>query len=227
MNHSWSELLYTAFFDGFSSTQFTVKTVVVCMAVTTLLGIYIYFVYRQVNRSAFYNRDFSLTLPALAIVTAAIILTIQSSIVISLGMVGALSIVRFRTAVKDPMDLLFLFWSISAGIICGAGLAMIAVVASVVVTIILVVGKHLPAAVTPEVLVVNADSFSCESGVMEIIKKYCQAYKVQARNVTKNSMKLAVEVRVKKQSELLDEILKLDGIRGASLVEHNGEVTAS
>ena len=100
------------------------------MVCAVAVAAYIYAVYKYVNRRAFVNRNFTLSLIALSVITAAIILTIQSNIVVSLGMVGALSIIRFRTAVKDPLDLVFLFWSIGAGIMCGAGFALIAVISS-------------------------------------------------------------------------------------------------
>ena len=114
-----TEVLKKSFLEGYGSVNIDFSTIVMCMLITVLVAMYIFMIYRLLNRSAFYNRNFNLALIALAVITAAVILTIQSNIVISLGMVGALSIVRFRTAVKDPMDLVFLFWSISAGIICG------------------------------------------------------------------------------------------------------------
>ena len=116
----FAEVLKKSFLEGYGAVSIDFATIVTCMAITVLVAAYIFMVYRMLNRKAFYNRNFNLSLIALAVITAAVILTIQSNIVISLGMVGALSIVRFRTAVKDPMDLVFLFWSISAGIICGA-----------------------------------------------------------------------------------------------------------
>ena len=121
-----TEVLKKSFLEGYGSVNIDFSTIVMCMLITVLVAMYIFMIYRLLNRSAFYNRNFNLALIALAVITAAVILTIQSNIVISLGMVGALSIVRFRTAVKDPMDLVFLFWSISAGIICGAGFAVVA-----------------------------------------------------------------------------------------------------
>ena len=115
---NYIDIFRKSFLDGYASTNLTVKSILVCMMVTILVSAYIFAVYRLINRNAFYNKNFNLSLPAIAVITAAIILTIQSNIVISLGMVGALSIVRFRTAIKDPMDLVFLFWAIG-GNSCG------------------------------------------------------------------------------------------------------------
>lgn len=152
-------------------------------------------------------------------------MTIQSNIVISLGMVGALSIVRFRTAIKDPMDLVFLFWAISAGIICGAGFAIIAVIASVILTAGILVADRLPVAKSPQILLINSDWFENEDSIMEIVKKYCSLNRVKARNLTKDGLNMAIEVRVKDEKELVKALMKIDHVTSASLVAHDGEVT--
>lgn len=221
----YADMLKKSFLEGYASSELTVKSIIVCMLVTLLIVIYIFILYRLINRQAFYNRNFNISLLAMAIITAAIILTIQSSIIISLGMVGALSIVRFRTAVKDPMDLVFLFWSISVGIICGAGFAIIALTASLVLTIAILIADKLPIAKAPQILLVNADSFENETEIMEIIKKYCSLYKVKARNLTKEHLDMAIEVRVKEEANLVKELLKIEQVASASLVAHDGEVT--
>ena len=111
-------------------------------------------------------------MPALVLITAAVILTIQSSVVISLGMVGALSIVRFRTAIKDPMDLVFLFWAISTGIICGAGLAQISCVLAFVLTLSLFIYDRIPVAKAPKILMVSGNGYELEKEIIAIVKKY-------------------------------------------------------
>lgn len=195
------------------------------MLITILIAAYVFMVYRMINRNSFYNKNFNMSLPAIAILTAAIILTIQSNIVISLGMVGALSIVRFRTAIKDPMDLVFLFWAISIGIICGAGFAVIAVIASVVLTAGLLLADYLPIAKSPQILLVNASTFESEDNIMEIVKKYCSLYKVKARNLTQEHLDMAIEVRVKEEGSLVTELMRAESVTSASLVAHDGEVT--
>lgn len=195
------------------------------MVITFLISIYIFILYRVINRQAFYNKNFNISLPAMAIITAAIILTIQSSIIISLGMVGALSIVRFRTAIKDPMDLVFLFWSISVGIVCGAGFAIIAVIASAVLTCGILLADYLPIAKAPQILLINSESFENEKEIMEIVKKYCSLHKVKARNLTIDHLDMAIEVRVKEEAALVTELMKTENVVSASLVAHDGEVT--
>ena len=218
-------LFKQSFMDGYASTNITIKTIVVCMLITVLIAAYIFVVYRIVNRKEFYNKSFNISLFAISVITAAIILTIQSNIVISLGMVGALSIVRFRTAIKDPMDLVFLFWSISTGIICGAGFAIIGVVASAVLTFGILFFNWLPIAKAPQILVVNASSYKCEENLMEIVRKYCSLYKVKARNLTSEHIDMALEVRVKEEGELVTSLMDVEGVISASLISHDGEVT--
>ena len=222
---NYIDIFRKSFLDGYASTNLTVKSILVCMMVTILVSAYIFAVYRLINRNAFYNKNFNLSLPAIAVITAAIILTIQSNIVISLGMVGALSIVRFRTAIKDPMDLVFLFWAISAGIICGAGFAISAVIASVILTAGILVADRLPVAKSPQILLINSDWFENEDSIMEIVKKYCSLNRVKARNLTKDGLNMAIEVRVKEEKELVKALMKIDHVTSASLVAHDGEVT--
>lgn len=219
------ELLGRALLEGYAVSELTVGTMFVCIGLTAAIALYIWFIYRMVNKNAFYNRSFSLSLVELAVITAAIILTIQSNIVVSLGMVGALSIVRFRTAIKDPMDLVFLFWSISAGIICGAGFALIAVIASIVLTILLVLLSMSRSEKRSQVLVVNADEY-IEEDLLPVLKAGCSAWKIRARNVSPGDVSLAVEVRTKEPQRLVSSVMAVAHVTGVSLLEHDGEITA-
>ena len=128
----YKDIFKKAFLEGYANVELGAIDIMMVFIIASLLGLFIFYIYRLVMKKTFYSLSFNISLVALTIITSSIILTIQSSIVISLGMVGALSIVRFRTAVKDPLDLVFLFWAISVGIICGAGLAEIAVIMSFV-----------------------------------------------------------------------------------------------
>lgn len=222
---SFLDIFKRSFLEGYMASQLNVIEIAACMLVTVLIAAYIFMVYRILNKNSFYNKNFNLSLIALAVITAAIILTIQSNIVISLGMVGALSIVRFRTAIKDPMDLVFLFWSISIGIICGAGHALIAVIASVVVTIIVVLFERLSVGRAAVVLLVNAADYKIEKQIMEIVASHCTAYKVKARNLTKAKMDMAIEVTTGQGAQLVEELMDLEQVTSASLIDHDGEVT--
>lgn len=220
------DMIRRTFLNGYASRDIQVADVLLCLLVTGILAIYIFVFYRKINKNSFYNRNFNLSLLALAIIIAAIILTIQSNIVVSLGMVGALSIVRFRTAIKDPMDLVFLFWAISVGIICGAGFAVIAVIASVIVSVVIYLFAKVPSTKGVEVLLVNSSSYENEDEIMEIVKKFCDAYKVKARNLTKDHLDMAIEVSVVEEGELVKKLMELPKVTSASIVSHDGDVTA-
>lgn len=222
---TFQDILKKSFLEGFSSAELTTTAVAAALIVTAAIGIYMFFVYRIVSRKAFYSKSFNISLVALSLITAAIILTIQSSVVISLGMVGALSIVRFRTAIKDPMDLVFLFWSISVGIICGAGLFEVAVIASLAVTAVLLGLGLFPIVKAPMLLLVNASDCDAEGQILESIRKYTKTYNVKSRNLTKNGMDMIVELRIKDGAALVREINGIRQVESVSLLSHDGEAT--
>ena len=162
---SFKDIFKKSFLEGFATAELTGRVILAALGIAAVLALYIFFVYRIMTRKTFYSRNFGIALVGVALITAALILTMQSSVVISLGMVGALSIVRFRTAIKDPLDLMFLFWSISVGIICGAGMAQIAVILSVGLTVAILLLEKLPVAKAPMILVVNAEGLDAEERV--------------------------------------------------------------
>lgn len=222
---SFVDIFKKSFLNGYASVELSPETVLICMGVTILMAVYIFAFYRMINKNSFYNKSFNISLVALAVLIAAIILTLQSNIVISLGMVGALSIVRFRTAVKDPLDLVFLFWSISVGIICGAGYAMIAVIASAIVSIVVLVLNTFSTARPEKILLINADSLELKGEIRDILSDYCKRYEIKSSNVKKNKMDLVVEVIVNDEDILLEELMALEGVFGASVLSHDGDVT--
>ncbi len=222
---TFSDIFKKTFLEGYSSADISIYTALAAMLVASCIGLYIFLVYRMLTRKTFYSKTFNISLAAITVITAAVIITIQSSIVVSLGMVGALSIVRFRTAVKDPMDLVFMFWAIVAGIICGVGLAEIAILMSLILTAGIVVLDKLPVAKAPMMLVVNASDVDAEKRIMDTVGKYAKYSTVKSRNMTGNTLDLIVELRTAAGSELLKDILKEEGITSASLLSHDGEVT--
>ena len=222
---SFKDILKKSFLEGYSSTEITTKTIIVALLMACVLAIYIFVVYRTITRKTFYSKNFNISLACITVITAAIILTIQSSVVVSLGMVGALSIVRFRTAIKDPLDLMFLFWGISVGIICGAGLAEIAIILSVLLTIGVVLLDMCPVAKAPMILVINADDMTIEPTVLEVVKKYSRHYTVKSRNLTTSSLDMIVEVRTSEGSQMVQEVMATEGVISTSLLSHDGEVT--
>ena len=217
--------LERALMEGYATRDLNIPTVFLCVGLTTVIGIYIAIVYRFVNKNAITDRNFGLSLITLSIITSSIILTIQSNIVVSLGMVGALSIVRFRTAIKDPMDLIFFFWSISAGIICGAGFAMIAIIASLAMTIVIVVIALLHVERGSMVLVVNTDDY-IEENLEDVLRRNCSFWRVRSRSITGNSVNMAIEVKTDKPVGLLRNTMNTPNVISASLLEHDGEISA-
>lgn len=221
----FKDVFKKSFLEGFNGMDITTAKIAATLFVTALLALYIFAIYRLVTRKVFYSKNFNIALAAMSLITAAIILAMQSNLVISLGMVGALSIVRFRTAIKDPMDLVFLFWSISIGIICGAGLYEVALVTSVAVTVFILVLDMIPVSRAPMMLVVNSSKMDDEQTVLDVVGKYAKSYKVKSRNLSKGRLDMVVELRVKDESRLVSEVAALDGMIGASLIAHDGEVT--
>ena len=215
---TFKDIFKKSFLEGFAASEITTITVVAALGIACALALYIFFVYRVVTRKTFYSKNFNISLAGITVITAALILTMQSSVVLSLGMVGALSIVRFRTAIKDPMDLMFLFWSISVGIICGAGMAQVAVILSVILTVGVLVLDHMPVARAPMILVVNADD-------LEVTGRYARYFSVKSRNMTGASLDLVLEVRTTEGSALVRDMMKLEHVSSASLLSHDGEVT--
>ena len=216
-----NELIRRALFEGYASKPLSISAILICICITALIGAYIFIVYRRINAAVFYNRNFNVSLVTIAIITAAIIITIQSNIVVSLGMVGALSIVRFRTAVKDPLDLVFLFWSISIGIICGAGFALIAIIASLVLTVVILVLLSVKQDKNITMLTIRSGNYEAENIIMDIIKNNCSYSNVRAQNMDKNGMDMTVEVRIGEKERLVHELMKEDFIESVSFVDNS------
>lgn len=222
---SYVDIFKEDFLLNYTNQNISMLHVAIVLTLTCALALYIFIVYRLVTKKTFYSKNFNISLAATAVITAAIILAVQSSIVISLGMVGALSIVRFRTAVKDPMDLCFLFWSIAVGICCGAHMTEVAVTLSLMLTILVIILDRLPIGRAPMILVVNLQEAGKEPELMQVVGKYAKYYKVKSRNIVSERCNLVVELRINQEYELVQEISALKGVQSVSLVSHDGEVT--
>ncbi len=222
---TFDKIFKKSFLQAVNMGDVSLKSVALTMVIASVLAAYVFFIYRIVTRKTFYNKNFNISLALIAVIVTAIIITIQSSIVVSLGMVGALSIVRFRTAIKDPMDLAFLFWSIAIGIICGAGLPGIAIVTSVVITVGVFVLDMIPVAKVPILLVVNAENKDAYDPIIEAVQKNTKAYYVKSKTIEKGHLDLIVEVRTKDTNGLLESVSDIGGIQRCSLLSHDGEVT--
>lgn len=221
---NYSDIIKKSVLEGFSYADFSTTKMAVTLGLTFLIAVYIFFVYRFITRSTFYNKNFNITMAIISVVTAGIVIAMQSNFVISLGMVGALSIVRFRTAIKEPMDLLFLFWSIGTGIVCGAGLYELAIVIALVVTFGLLVLQLVPVMASPMLLVIKLNNIDKEETVLSTVKKSTQKYKIDSKSIINGRENLIMEIRAKDYSSLTNEISKIEGVVSVTLMHHEGEV---
>ena len=221
---NYNDVIKKSVLEGFSYADLSTVKILTTLVITFLIAMYIFQVYRLVSRSAFYFKSFNISMSIISIVTAGIILAMQSSIVISLGMVGALSIVRFRTAIKDPMDLLFLFWSIGTGIICGAGLYKIAVILAILVTVGIIILDIFPVRISSCLLIINAEAKETEEAIEAVVKEISGGYKLKSKNITVKGMDLILEIRSKNEKELIDRLSEMEEITAVSILAHDGEV---
>lgn len=221
----FGDIFKNKFMENFTAIEFNSKSIFLCLMFSAIFAVYIFFIYRTITKKTFYSKTFNISLVALTIIITAIIITIQSNIVISLGMVGALSIVRFRTAIKDPMDLTFLFWAISVGIICGANLPQIALMESIILTVLILGLNYIPTVRAPMLLIINTNNFNKENEILNKIKKFASYYKVKSKNITKDSQEMIIELRIKEESKIVNEISNIEGVSSVSLLSHDGEAT--
>ena len=221
---STKDVIKNSILKQFGATDISPTTIIIALLITTVLAVYIFFAYRAMSKRSFYSKSFALTLVIVSIVTALIIMAIQSSVVISLGMVGALSIVRFRTAIKDPLDIAFIFWSISVGIICGAHLYNVAIIGSVFVTIVMVLIQLLPGVKPALLLIVNASSDVALKDLENLIASNTSYYKIKSRNITSSELDIIAEIRTQDEQAFIKLISEFNGINNAKIMLHDGEV---
>ncbi|HOQ38373.1 MAG TPA: DUF4956 domain-containing protein [Acetivibrio sp.] len=207
--------------------EFSIVDVLVAMLMAFAIGLFIFFVYKKTFSGVMYSASFGVSIIAMTMITTLIILAITSNIILSLGMVGALSIVRFRTAIKEPLDIAFLFWAISAGIVIGAGLIPLGIIGSVLIGIVLLVFVNKKSTDTPYIVVLNLENDKAESDCMAKIKEKTKKSLIKAKTVSQNGIELTVEVRLKDMSAaFINELLAIKGVNNACLVSYNGEYTA-
>lgn len=221
--NSVKDVIKKSFLEGFNGTEVTLHSMLLCLTVAALLGIFIFFVYRITTINTFYSKTFNLSLLLLCVITAAIILTIQNSVIVSLGMVGALSIVRFRTAVKEPMDLVFLFWSISAGIISGTGMLGLAIALSVFVCVLMMLFYQIPDQRKSSLLSIQSEGYDGVDEILQIVKKYDNHYSEKSRNMSQGRLDILLEIRSKDYEPMMRELADLKGMLAVSLVAHKGD----
>ena len=204
--------------------SFSVLDFVIAMALAFALGLFIFWIYKKTYNGVMYSASFGLSLMAMSMITTLVILAVTSNVVLSLGMVGALSIVRFRTAIKEPMDIAFLFWAIAVGIVLGAGLIPLAVFGSLFVGLILYVFVNRKTSDQPYILIVSCVEKAAEEQVLALLKEKVKKQVLKSKTVSKAGIELTLEVRlIGEDSEFVNEMSALPGVESAVLVSYNGD----
>ncbi len=219
---TFNDIFKSSFIEKVSS--FSPLDMVIALGLSFILGLFIFYVYKKTFNGVMYSASFGVSLMAMTLITTLIILAVTSNIILSLGMVGALSIVRFRSAIKEPMDIAFLFWAISAGIVTGAGLIPLSVFGSVFIGIIMIVFVNKKSSDNPYILVVNCADDKSEELVTGMVDKNVRKYLVKSKAVSSTGIELTMEVRLKDMTtQFVNSVSQLDGVSNAVLVSYNGE----
>ena len=185
---------------------------------------FIFLVYKKTFSGVMYSSSFGVTLVALTMITTLVILAVTSNVVLSLGMVGALSIVRFRTAIKEPLDIAFLFWAIAAGIVLAAGMIPLAVIGSVVIGVVLLIFVNKKSSDNPYIVVISCDGHDGEVRAKEFLERQVSRAVVKSKSATKGNVELNYEVRLKDDNtDFITELSEMEGVRSAVLVSYNGD----
>lgn len=188
------------------------------------IGLFIFFIYKKTFSGVMYSSSFAVTLVALTMITTLVILAVTSNVVLSLGMVGALSIVRFRTAIKEPLDIAFLFWSIAVGIVLAAGLIMLAVIGSIMIGIFLLVFVNQKPHANPYIVVISCADHESETKAKAFLEEHVKRIVVKSKTARKGAVELNLEIRMKDDNtDFINELSDMKGINSAVLVSYNGD----
>jgi len=207
-----------------SVTEFSPLDTLIGMIFALVIGLFIMLIYKKTFSGIMYSTGFAMSLVGLSLVTTLVIMAVTSNVVLSLGMVGALSIVRFRAAIKEPMEIVFLFWSLAAGIVIGAGMIPLAVIGTLIIGIIFMIFVKQKISSTPYILIVNCNSDEAEESAVNVLKESVGKYIVKSKTVNESGIELTAEIRVKDSSTgFVNRINGISGVTGATLVTFNGD----
>ena len=220
---TFRDIIRDSVLDQFSG-SISVPSIIVTLLIAFFVGLFIYLLYKRIFSGVLYSKSFNVSLIGMTVITSMVILAVNSNLVLSLGMVGALSIVRFRTPIKDPTDLVFLFWSAAAGIVIGAGFYSLAVIGSVIVGLVLFVFVKQASFETPYLMVVNCEQTASEQAIYDELKKQVKRFNVKQKTVTADNIEMTVELRLKKdEPEFVNRITALPGVKNAVLISYSGD----
>lgn len=219
---TFKDIFKSSFLENMAS--ISILDMVVALVLAFGIGLFIFMVYKKTYQGVMYSSSFGTTLIALTMITTVVILAVTSNVVLSLGMVGALSIVRFRAAIKEPLEIAFLFWSIAVGIVLAAGLIPLAVIGSMVIGLVLIIFVNKKAYYNPYIVVLSCSNFEAEKMAQEVLSKHVQKCVVKSKTATKGLIELNLEIRMKDDNtDFINVLSAMDGINSAVLVSYNGE----
>lgn len=219
---SFSDVFKTSFLESVES--FTATDLLIGMVFAVVISLFIFWVYKKTFTGIMYSPGFSLTLIGLCLVTTLVIMAVTSNVVLSLGMVGALSIVRFRAAIKDPMEIVFLFWSIAVGIVIGAGMIPLALVGSVIIGVILMIFANRKQPSIPYILILNCADDTSEQSAVGAAKSAVSKFAVKSKTVNSSGIELTAQVRLKdSETSFVNTLSNINGVSNATLVSYSGE----
>ena len=219
---TFNDVFKSSFLENINSVSLLDMAVALILAFC--LGLFIFYVYKKTFSGVMYSSSFGVTLIALTMITTVVILAVTSNVVLSLGMVGALSIVRFRTAIKEPLDIAFLFWSIAVGIVLAAGMIPLAVVGSIVIGVILIVFVNKKSHVNPYIVVIQCDTHEHEKQAKAYLEKQVERLVVKSKTAQKGAIELNLEIRLKDDNtDFINVLADMEGVRSAVLVSYNGD----
>ena len=220
---NFSDIVKKSVMENFVS-DISIAKILITLAVAFVIGLFIYLLYKSVFSGVLYSKSFNVSLIGMTMITAVVIIAINSNLVLSLGMVGALSIVRFRTPIKDPTDLIFLFWAAVAGIVTGAGFYTLAAIGSVVVGLILFFFIKKATVDTPYLLVVHCDNEQAEQAVQGQVGQAVKRYNLKQKTVTPGSIEMTLEVRLRDaEGQFVNKLSQLQGVQHAVLISYSGD----
>ena len=218
---NFSDIFKDSFLSNFSTT-ISLSTIIFTMIYSFLISLFVYFIYKLTTKSVIYSKKFNVTMCLMSIITSAVVLSMQANITVSLGMVGALSIVRFRTSIKEPRDLLFLFWSISNGIIIGSQIYSLVIVLAIVLGMAMLLFDVIPEKRTPGLLVIYYKNINTKD-IEDILSKNKIKYRFKSNNVTTKESSCIYEIKLNKDNDFINEISSIKGISEISLLNQDGE----
>ena len=219
---SFNDIFKSSFLENVTAVSIT--DMALALVLSFCLGLFIFFVYKKTYAGVMFSQAFGGTLIAMSMITTMVILAVTSNVVLSLGMVGALSIVRFRTAIKEPMDIAFLFWAIAGGIVLAAGMIPLAIIGSIIIGIIMIVFCNKKSSQKPFIAVVSCDNGETEKKVADFLKQNADKVTVKSKSAQKSSIELTYEVTLKNNdTDFITKLSEMDGVGSAVLVSYNGD----